>query len=136
LTKSNKSSGRVWRLGGADYNAALRIPVLLRRTVIMTQASNATERIVGVLAFVATFAAMRFLGLGTQVAILAGSLVGLLLVLPAYFIARRKGLAVFASRTLFGGAVVGAIGGLILALPLTIVLTIVAVRKPALPSQA
>ena len=100
----------------------------------MTQPSSTTERIVGILAFAATFTVMRFLGLGTQVAILSGALVGLLLVLPPYFIARRKGLSMFANRTLVGGAVIGALGGFILTLPVTIVLTIVALRKPALAS--
>ncbi len=99
----------------------------------MARSSTTLEKLVGVLAFAVAYATMRLLGAGTNIRILAGALVGFLLALIPYFVARRKGLSIFASRSLAAGAVVGAIGGALFALPLSIVLAIIAWRKQPLP---
>jgi hypothetical protein len=102
----------------------------------MPQSSRTLQSITWVVGYLVGYAAVRILGINTNIRLLTGTLVGLLLTLPPYFIARRKGLSVLGKNFLLAGAGVGAIGGALLALPLTIVLTVVALRKRPSPAPA
>ncbi len=98
------------------------------------------QRVPGVVPFIGSIAAfligfmvVRFLGLETSIRIIAGTLVGLLVTLPAFFMARKRNRPVFAHRSLVGGATCGALGGAILSVPVGLVLSIVVWRRGAAP---
>jgi len=99
------------------------------------QSSRAMWIIVWVLAYVLSYLCSGMVGVTTPFRTIVGASIGLVLTLPPYFIARRKGRRLFGERALLAGAVVGAISGAALGLavlPLAIVLTIVAADKEPL----
>lgn len=98
----------------------------------MSDSKNGPSPLVGVIAFALGFVIMRGLALETSVKIIAGSIAGLVVCLLPYVLARSRNRITFAQRTLWAGAIVGGIGGVLLAGPLAVLLSLVVVLKGAL----
>jgi hypothetical protein len=97
----------------------------------MSGSKNGPSPIASVIGFALGFVIMRSLPLETSVKIIAGSIAGLVVCLLPYVLARSRNRTTFAQRTLVAGAIVGAIGGVLLAGPLAVLLSLVVVLKGA-----
>jgi hypothetical protein len=87
--------------------------------------------LIAVLTGVATMGVMRLVPVQARLQLYIGAGVGLGLALLPYFVARKRGHQKFALGALGGGLIAGAVGGAILALPLAVVLTVIASRRKA-----
>jgi uncharacterized membrane-anchored protein YhcB (DUF1043 family) len=94
-----------------------------------TRGIEPLELIGSVAGWVLGYLAVRLTGAEASLRAFVGTAVGLGLMVPPFYIARRKGLDVFAARCLAVGAIAGAIGGAVLVVPITVALTIAAKRK-------
>ena len=85
----------------------------------------------GGLGFAVAFFGLRMFSVETRLRLYIGGGVGLLLALIPFAIARKRGQQRLAAISLVAGLLAGAVGGVLLAVPVVVILVVVIVRKRA-----